>query len=267
MNREGRLLGGSHRVRFYKARSRSSGYEAYKEWPSILDLSTGESIFLTPLADLDEQQAVGLLLADLGLKEESPPPKWVEKLVVPGAVDLSKDVEDLSRAIADIEAKKVQKLDDLKKREQWAKLVYATGAELEKIFGESLTLLGGKISEAKYATEEYVLTVPQGELLIEVKGNTKSVSLDNVRQVLDYTIHYLKDTKKEGKGVLFGNAWRLLLLDERDTKDKPYFPDDVRKTAEKHGIALISSKAYFEAFCDFLAGKKGRRNPNQDRYI
>jgi hypothetical protein len=255
VNREGRLLCGTHRVQLYDGRWVSSGFESVVQYPGRPSRVTGEFVYLSPLQDTDEREEVSLLLADFGLKIETPPPEWVEKVEVPGVPELLGKLAGASAEIRKLETARGELEAELQKLKRWGRLLYATGAELEEIFRESLILLGGRVEEAKYAKEEYILHIPGGEILVEVKGNTKSISLDNVRQILDYTVHYLKDTNKEGKGVLFGNAWRLLPPDQRDTRDKPYFPDDVKRTAAKHGIALLSSKDYFAVFCRFLKGE------------
>jgi len=191
----------------------------------------------------------------MGIRQSSTEPAWVQGIDVPGAGDLVKIIDGLNaeaEVVADEIAANKGKLASLRR---YTKLLYSSGSELEEVFRDSLTMLGAKVVEAKYSNEEYILEWKGREFLVEVKGNSKSISLDNVRQLLDYTIHYLKDTGRDGKGILFGNAWRLLPLSERDIREKPVFPDDVKKTAQKHGIALVSSNAFFEAFCRFLKGE------------
>jgi hypothetical protein len=254
-NREGKLLAGCHKVEIHQAHRVSAGYEMVTRWPENPTRITGELVFLSPLQDVDERETVALLLSDLGLKEDTPPPQWVEKIEVPGVEDLTDVISLFDRDIKSLQDAKTKKDLELQRLRRWARLLYATGGELEDIFRESLEALGGTVKAAKYASEEYILQTSAGEILVEVKGNTKSVSLDDVRQLVEYTLHYQRDTRKEGKGVLFGNAWRLIPPDERDTKDKPYFPDDVKRSAARFGIALVSSKAYFAAFCRFLKGE------------
>lgn len=88
--------------------------------------------------------------------------------------------------------------------------------------------------------------------LIEVKGVSKSISLGHLRQLNDYILKYEEDTGKACKGILFGNSWRTTPPEERNTSEKPEFPNNVISRAEQWNIALISSAKFFEAFCLFM---------------
>jgi len=250
-NREGRHLASTALVKFYAPTY--VGYEGrtitHSEPP---DRETGQIVFLPPIAELDGQESVNLILQDLGFVRTTSEPAWVQNIEVPGTSKLRAEIVQLTQSAGEIERSIARIEAEYEKLRRYRSLLYSSGAQLESIFRDSLILLGATVEEAKYAKEEYLLLWKDVECLVEVKGNSKSASLDNVRQILDYTIHFQKDTGREGKGVLFVNSWRLIPAVERDTTEKPTFPDDVRKTAAKHGIALVSSITYFEALCRFL---------------
>jgi len=96
------------------------------------------------------------------------------------------------------------------------------------------------------------LEVDGTEYLIEVKGVSKSISLTNLRQLNDYLLKYEEDTKKSCKGILFGNAWRFEPPEKRGTNNMPEFPNNVIERATQWETALVSSTAFFSAFCIFL---------------
>jgi hypothetical protein len=123
-----------------------------------------------------------------------------------------------------------------------------------------LEYLGAKVNPAKYAQEEYVLEIDGKEFLIEVKGVSKSITLTHLRQLTDYLLKYQEDMGKDCKGILFGNAWRLLPQDQRGTEETPEFPENVVKRAEQLNISLVSSRAFFAAVMNALRDKSLSQN-------
>ncbi|MGH9961545.1 MAG: hypothetical protein ACREBC_31200, partial [Pyrinomonadaceae bacterium] len=225
------------------------------------DFSFGSLVILPLIPELDDRDAVNLLLEDiLGLPQATLPPLWAEQLTVPGLNEVEAAIherkQDIALATSEIENFQAQKRD----LENYRKLVYATGVELEKMFAKALIELGAKVSPAKYSQEEYILEWEGQEYLVEVKGVTKSVSLDHIRQLMDYLLKFQKDTDKQCKGILFGNAWRSLGPSQRDSEQTPVFPSNVLRFAESHNIALVSSIDFFESLCAALAGNVPRKD-------
>jgi hypothetical protein len=91
---------------------------------------------------------------------------------------------------------------------------------------------------------------------VEAKGVTKSISLTHLRQLIDYMLKYEEQTGVAVKGILLGNPWKNLPIEQRDTTGKPSFPPNVISRAKDMKIALISSTNFFKAFCSFLKHKK-----------
>ena len=139
----------------------------------------------------------------------------------------------------------------------YKRLLFGSGAELENVVAASFAALGGSITPAKYSQEEFILTFRGREYLVEVKGISKSIALSHLRQLNDYLLKYQEDTGRVCKGILFGDAWRSLPPSERGTNDKPIFPENLIKRAEQWDIALVSSTAFYSAFIEYLKNGNG----------
>jgi hypothetical protein len=179
------------------------------------------SITVLPLiAELEQKEALNLILEEL----------------------IGKPQEIAARA---------QKLAEI---EKWKKLVYTTGRELEQIFEEAVIMLGAKTKPAA-AEEEFILEYKGNAGVVECKGVRKSISLEHVRQTDSHVLKLISSEDRNGKGILFGNAWRNLPLRERGQTDTPIFPDNVVKHAAQREIALVAADDFLQVFRRFLKGE------------
>jgi hypothetical protein len=257
-NRYNKIIAGVYKIEVRKERTKSRPYgPSYKEYPTEPDSVTGDIILLPRIPSLERKEAVCLVLEELtGVTQESVPPEWVEAVSVPGVVELEKEISGLLDRIMEV---RTQVLGLEKKKEsldRFKKLLYSSGHDLEAIVANSFEQLGAKMLPAKYSEEEFVMVFDGIEYLVEVKGVTKSISLGHLRQLNDYLLKYEEDTKKQCKGILFGNAWRDYPPEERATREQPEFPDNVIRRSEQWGIALLSSVRFFCLFSEYLDGKK-----------
>jgi hypothetical protein len=219
--------------------------------------SLGPIVLLPPIEGLPAREAVNLVLEDLlGLPQETLPPEWAAAIEVPGIGRIEQDIngkqaeiDSLVASVADLGVQRVA-LDEYKK------LLYASGAELERIFAQCLEELGATINPPRYSTEEFVLEYEGTIRLVECKGVGKSAAASHLRQLWAYISKYEEDEERDdGKGILFVNAWNEVAPDERDMRDTPVFPQNVIDPAVSSHVALVSSVAFFRAFCRFLEGK------------
>lgn len=213
----------------------------------------GEIILLPKVEGVDSERLINTLLEDiLGERRLIKAPEWAEKITPPS---LEKINFEISKKLTEIE-KENQILNELNLRknelESYKKLLYADGKELEEIFEKCLHELGGQVLPAKHAEEEYCLVYKNYEVPVEAKGNSKSISMTDLRQLFDYLAKYDDYNGKANKGILLGNAWKNLPLEKRDTTEKPIFPSNVIERAKGMNIALVSSMDFFWAFSKFL---------------
>lgn len=214
------------------------------------------SIALLPhITELEQKEAVNLILEDLiGKPQQSLPPEWVGQIPMPFVDEINAEIAEKNTAI---ELLRQQVAASERKRaeiEKWKKLVYATGHELEQVFEEAVIKLGAKTKPAG-AEEEFIFEHNEIACPVECKGVTKSISLDHLRQTDSHVLTFTEREKRDGKGVLLGNAWRNLPISERGKNDTPIFPDNVVKRAIQREIALISAVDFLEAFSRFLNGE------------
>lgn len=220
-----------------------------------LSLHAGSFILLPRVEDLEIRRAVNLVLEDLlGKPQETLPPAWAENVPMPGTPEIQAEINSKKARIDALEAEIMERQREKQKIEKFKKLLYGDGKELEEILALCLEQLGGKVKPAQYSEEEFVLEY-KGELyLLECKGVGKSIALNHVRQLSDYMFQFEEDEEKPGKGILFGNTWKGLPLQERGTTSTVIFPENVIARANTLGIALVNSVDFFNVYMGFLAG-------------
>lgn len=251
VNREKRSLAGSYHL-WTEAKERAKSKREIILEPIIL---------LPLLINIDSRKAVNLLLEDiLGKPQESLPHSWVENVKMPFIDDINLEILHDTNEIKTHQVK----IDELNKQkrnfEYYKKLLYTDGSELEDVFKKCLIELGALVKPAKYAEEEYCLAYKENEYPVEAKGNSRSISLTDLRQLMDYLLTYDDKTGIQNKGILLGNAWKNIPIDQRNQKGKPIFPSNVIDRAESTNIALVSSVDFFVVFCKFLENKSiGKR--------
>lgn len=260
-NRYGKTVSGRLTIEVTGEKTDNSGYNSYKFYPDIPDHITGEVILLPLIEKIDHKNAVRLVLEDeLGKPAGYSPPSWVESINVPGAAEAEALINSSNDEIERIKSEVILLEEKLTSIESYRKLIYSSGFDLENIVKHSFEALGVKVIPAKYGQEEYILEYNSKEYLVEVKGVSKSISLGHLRQLNDYILKFEEDTGSACKGILFGNSWRAIPPDERGTEQKPEFPENVTSRATQWGVSLISSVSFFEAFCEFLEGRRTAEN-------
>jgi uncharacterized small protein (DUF1192 family) len=219
------------------------------EWPgsvTVLPHFPGEesrSVVATALVDI------------LGKPQLEGSPEWLASISMPSVIPIDGQIALLRQEIAELESKVKHQLAEKAKAERYKRLLYVSSFELEDLIAECLALLGATIKPARYSQEEFVMEWNGSVFLAECKGVAKSISLGHLRQVQDYVLKYEEEEGAAGKGILFGNAWRDLPPTERDTKDKPIFPQNVIERAQQFGVSLVSSVDLFYAISGFLNGE------------
>ncbi len=253
-NREGRMLSGTISVEFFRGEERTRAYSSsdytFSETPNDI---YGPIHLLPELIETNQKESINLLLEDLlGKPQVLLPPEWVESVKMPFIDSIQKQINENNEGITTLQ-EEVKKLEEQKASiEEYKRLLFSDGFDLEDVFRTCLTKLGGTVEPAKYSDEEYCLVFKDKDYPIEAKGITRSVSLTHLRQVIDYMLKYEEETGESCKGILLGNAWKHKPIEERGTQDTPIFPDNVIRRACDLKIALVSSVEFFSAFCKFL---------------
>ncbi|WP_176307841.1 hypothetical protein [Burkholderia ambifaria] len=232
-------------------------------WSCYTDMSNGKphiwpgTITTLPyFPNYEDRQIIAAALTDiLGKPQKEGAPDWIEKIQMLPVKPIDEKILDLRRQIERLNVLVDEQLEVKAGLERFKRLLYVSSFELEDLVAECLARLGAEIKPAKYSQEEFVMHWDGSLYLAECKGVSKSISLAHLRQLQDYVLKYEEEEQKAGKGILFGNAWRELHPDERNTNDRPIFPNNVIERAKQFGVSLVSTVDLFEAFSKYLTGE------------
>ncbi|WP_155623834.1 hypothetical protein [Burkholderia territorii] len=232
-------------------------------WSCYTDMSNGKqhiwpgTITTLPyFKNYEDRQIIAAALTDiLGKPQNEGAPDWIEKIQMLPVKPIDEKIQELRCEIEKLNALVDEQLEVKAGLEKFKRLLYVSSFELEDLVAECLARLGAEIKPAKYSQEEFVMHWDGSLYLAECKGVSKSISLAHLRQLQDYVLKYEEDEQKAGKGILFGNAWRELHPDERDTNDRPIFPNNVAERAKQFGVSLVSTVDLFAAFSMYLSGE------------
>ncbi len=181
-------------------------------------------------------------------REFAPAPDWVakEKYVLVKEQQIRNELLTLETKIDAIQKQKEQLQQTLAGETELKRLLYEKGKPLEAAILKSLKLIGFEASRYRAGDSEFDVVFGSGEgrLIGEAEGkDNKSINIDKLRQ-LEMNIHedYSRDEVKEiAKGVLFGNAYRLLPPEDRSD----FFTEKCITAAKRSNTALIRTTDLF----------------------
>src|SRR5262249_46475272 len=126
-NRYGRALAGAIRPRIKSKKNQE-------------EILLGQLIFLPRQREIEQRERIKLILEDLlGVPQSYSPPEWISDLSVPSVHNKKEEISANRLAIAELEAKNYNIQRQIDSLNEYRKLVYATGADLEEIFSQCLT--------------------------------------------------------------------------------------------------------------------------------
>jgi hypothetical protein len=180
--------------------------------------------------------------------EFTPVPDWVakEKYVLMKEQQIRNELLTLETEIDAIWKQKEQLQQALSEETELKRLLYEKGKPLEAVILKSLKLIGFEASRYHAGDSEFdvVFESAEGRLIGEAEGkDNKSINIDKLRQ-LEMNIHedYSRDEVKEvAKGVLFGNAYRLLPPEDRSD----FFTEKCVTAAKRSNTALVRTTDLF----------------------
>lgn len=214
---------------------------------SVPHVYGGRIILLPIMNSYDTKPHIEFLLNRAGLFKQTPPPSWVSAIEIPGETSIKIDIETRRQQLEAMKSTIEELETSLADLQKYKGLLYETGLTLQGLVKLTLKNLGAEI-ESSPVTDEFIVNISGKKALIEVKGNTKSITKADLGQLITDLGEYLKATDEDIGGILIGNAWRLESIEARDKHDKPIFSQAVVKIAENRNIGLISSTELFEAY-------------------
>ncbi len=181
--------------------------------------------------------------------EVTPAPSWCLgssfRLAEEGRVEVA--ISACTRQIARQQAKKA--LLELRRRQAGSLrgLLFEQGHALERSILEALALMGFEGATYSDGDSEFdaVLVSPEGRCLGEAEGkDNRSINIDKFSQLeRNLGEDFARDgVEQYAKGVLFGNAYRLLPLADREA----FFTAKCISAAKRVGVALVRTTDLFD---------------------
>lgn len=217
------------------------------------EIRSGFIHLLPPPTKISTEDAINNLLSETR-KLVSPriQPEWAKDKKMPGENDLNLKIEQETSKIVESRKEAIKLKNELHDLVFFKDLLFQKGPSLGVAVKKTFERMGLDVSdyEKGKGDEDLILNTPQEKAIIEVKGvDRKSIALSDLRQLA----HYVEDSIIDGnptRGILVGNPYRLLKLEERDIP----FPDNVVKFSKKRNLILITSTQLFQVLTDFIKG-------------
>jgi len=216
---------------------------------------SGPLVLLPPPTEVSDEEAIRILLEDFcGVAARAVAPGWAQAVGMPGDADRQAALSVAAKALEQAQRKQEEALAAQATADEFKRLLYEKGVPLQDVTRKTFEAMGIRTEDSP-VSDEFMLVWEGERVLVEVTGAGKSIAGRDLSQLIKDLGNYLAKVGHDVKGVLVGNAWIGLPPGQRDTPDKPIFPDDVRGTAKNHSIALVSTVELFKAYCTFLEGK------------
>ncbi|XDD53070.1 hypothetical protein AB3N62_11300 [Leptospira sp. WS4.C2] len=177
-----------------------------------------------------------------------PEPEWTKRnqFILPNELIIRNKILEIDHKINKLEREKLILLTKLNDETQYRNLLYGKGNSLENTIIKALKLLGFTAQNYKSSQSEFdvIFESIEGRFLGEVEGkDNKAVSVDKLRQL---EMNILEDLERDevtepAKSVLFGNAFRLLDVNDR----LEFFTDKCIVAAKRSGTALVKTQDLF----------------------
>ena len=224
----------------------------YDETKFLRDEEEGPSGGWTPEATKFGKRLVSALvvMAD-GLRQSTfatPAPTWAleSKFRLAEEAALESAISTCTAEVAERQAKKAALSLQLEKAGRLRRLLFEQGHPLEHAILEALGLMGFESKPLADGESEFdaVFASPEGRCLGEVEGkDNKPINVDKFSQ-LERNVQEdfaRGDVADYAKGVLFGNAYRLVPLAERG----PFFTEKCLAAARRARAALVRTPDLF----------------------
>lgn len=216
---------------------------------------SGRTFLLPTPTTVSAIEGLQILLEDMfDWDQHTHPPDWAASITVSGAELLKSKLGDAQGQLAALRDD-VGKLEmALEELDRWKELLYETGHRLQSRVGEAFKLFGAEILPS-VVSDEFIIKWNDERLLVEVKGNQKGIAEADLAQLMKDLSNHFAETTEDIGGLLVGNAWRLLALDERERGATVTFPPNVVRTARNRRVKLLSTTDLFAAVCRVLDDK------------
>lgn len=157
------------------------------------------------------------------------------------------EVTDRQKGVEVAQAELVEAQQKKEAAELKNQLFLGTGRALELEVKKVLESLGGEVTEPSANRDDWKITFPEGRVVCEVKGVSKSAAEKHAAQLEKWVSSEYDETGELPKGLLVVNTWREIPLAERSGVN---FPDQMIPYCESRGHCLISGLQLFVILAD-----------------
>lgn len=224
-------------------------------WSAALYARSGELHLLPPPTAVSLEEGLRTVLEDFcGFESRSPDPPWITEVSAPGEPEAVSALKSAEATLTEAQQAVDAAAADAEKTASYKRVLSQKGPVLQEAVREIFESMGIQTDDSP-VSDEFVLADSHGKVLVEVTGSDKSVSTRDLSQLIKDLGKYVEATGEGAKGLFIANPWKDIRPVERDTKDKPMFPDDLVKTSRPFSIALLSTIELFNAYCAVKEGK------------
>jgi hypothetical protein len=169
-------------------------------------------------------------------------PAWVERYATADQQRLRTEIVKQQKRVETARAKLTKLQQAREAAEARDQLFLGSGRALELEVRSVLELLGGTVTEPEPGRDDWRVSFPEGDAVIEVKGVSKSAAEKHAAQLEKWVAGALEETGVSPKGILVINTWREIPLSERRGED---FPRQMLPYCEKRGHCLLTGLQLF----------------------
>ncbi|MEV0165085.1 hypothetical protein [Nonomuraea fuscirosea] len=174
-------------------------------------------------------------------------PPWVEQYATAEQerlrVEIVRQQSQIESARANL-AKLQQQREAAEAKDQ---LFLGSGRALELEVKNVFEALGGTVTEPLPGRDDWKISFPEGNAVVEVKGVAKSAAEKHAAQLEKWVAADLEEHGKAPKGILVVNTWRNLALAERTEED---FPKQMLPYCKSRGHCLVTGLQLFLILAD-----------------
>jgi hypothetical protein len=148
-------------------------------------------------------------------------PAWANRYLTSAQRQLRLEVIKQQKRIETARAKLSKLQSQAEELEAPNQLFLGTGRTLELEVKKVLEFLGGVVTDPESGRDDWKVSFPEGNAVVEVKGVTKSAAEKQAAQLEKWVSTTLEETGKQPKGLLVVNTWRETIPENRTREDFP----------------------------------------------
>ena len=169
-------------------------------------------------------------------------PGWAQSYRTQEQRDAQARVVAQQQAVEAARAELSKAESDVAELEAPDQLYLGSGRALELEVRAVLELLGGTVTEPEPGRDDWRVSFPEGDAVVEVKGVGKSAAEKHAAQLEKWVASAITDDGKAPKGILVVNTWRGTPLDRRTEAD---FPDQMLPYCKAREHCLVTGLQLF----------------------